>query len=196
MMYKLKQMVINNTASAKFKTVMWTSTGAWKKETNKNKTTTRTKQKETEEEEHNRRHFSTLYWPQVKHILCLMVFPTFLVLCVLRQRVEKMPSVQSLVATSRRPNICGAVMALGFMRISLCGTPHSVMDFMRVWMQRVLPAPEGPSVIMPWRTFWVSYSWINFSTHGVWWIRPPSATWTVSSCTSLQAWEAGELLYH
>ena len=32
----------------------------------------------------------------------------FLALCVLLQRVEKMPSVQSLVATSRRPNIWGA----------------------------------------------------------------------------------------
>lgn len=39
--------------------------------------------------------------------------------------VEKMPSVQSLVATSSRPNIWGAVIALGFMRISLWGWPHS-----------------------------------------------------------------------
>ena len=37
---------------------------------------------------------------------------------VLRHRVEKIPSVQSLVATSSLPNICGAVMALGFILIS------------------------------------------------------------------------------
>lgn len=38
---------------------------------------------------------------------------------VLRQRAEKMPSVQSLVATSKRPNIWAAVIAFGFILISL-----------------------------------------------------------------------------
>ena len=54
---------------------------------------------------------------------------TFLALSVLRQSVEKMPSVQSLVATSSRPNISGAVMAFGFIRYSLCGKPHSVITW-------------------------------------------------------------------
>ncbi|RNA11518.1 hypothetical protein BpHYR1_000035 [Brachionus plicatilis] len=70
----------------------------------------------------------------------------FFVFNVLRHKVENMPSVQSLVATSNRPNICGAVIAFGFIRISLCG---SLIDFMRTWMQQVLPAPAGPSAIMP-----------------------------------------------
>ena len=38
---------------------------------------------------------------------------------VFLHKVEKIPSVQSFVATSNRPNICGAVMALGFILISL-----------------------------------------------------------------------------
>lgn len=53
------------------------------------------------------------------------LFWPFFALSVFLQSVEKMPSVQSFVATSSRPNIWGAVMALGFMRISLWGWPHS-----------------------------------------------------------------------
>ena len=49
-------------------------------------------------------------------------------------------------------------MALGFMRHSLWGSPQSVMAFISMWMQHVLPAPEGPRVIIPWRTRWVSNS--------------------------------------
>lgn len=104
---------------------------------------------------------------------------TFFVLCVRLHRVEKIPSVQSLVATSSRPNICGAVMALGFIRISLCGAPHSVIAFIKTWIHLVLPAPLGPRVIMPWRTACVSYSWISFRIHGEWNMRPNSATWWV-----------------
>ncbi|RUS85039.1 hypothetical protein EGW08_007176, partial [Elysia chlorotica] len=63
--------------------------------------------------------------------------------------VEKMPSVQSLVATSSRPNICGAVIALGFIRHSLWGSPQSVMAFISMWIQQVLPAPLGPRAIIP-----------------------------------------------
>ena len=85
----------------------------------------------------------------------------FLALRVLLQRVEKIPSIQSLVATSKRPNIWGAVMALGFILISLWGSPHSVMAFIRMWMQQVFPAPLGPRVIIPCRTLWVSNSYMN-----------------------------------
>lgn len=42
---------------------------------------------------------------------------------VLLQSVENIPSVQSLVATSNLPNICGAVIALGFIRYSKCVSP-------------------------------------------------------------------------
>lgn len=49
----------------------------------------------------------------------------FLALNVFLQREENIPSVQSFVATSRRPNICGAVIALGFILISRCGCPQS-----------------------------------------------------------------------
>ena len=76
----------------------------------------------------------------------------FLALCERRHKVENMPSVQSLVATSSRPNICGAVMALGFILISLCGSLQSVMAFMSTCMQQVFPVPLGPSTMKPWRT--------------------------------------------
>ena len=82
----------------------------------------------------------------------------FFALSVFRQSVENIPSVQSLVATSRRPNICGAVIALGFMRISRWGAPQSPIAFMSMLIQIVLPAPLGPRVIIPWRTRWVSYN--------------------------------------
>ena len=82
----------------------------------------------------------------------------FLARSVFLQRVENIPSVQSLVETSSRPNICGAVMALGFILISLCGVPQSVIAFINRWMQAVLPAPLGPRTIIPWRTRWVSNS--------------------------------------
>lgn len=39
---------------------------------------------------------------------------TFLIFSVFLHNAEKIPSVQSLVDTSNRPNICGAVMAFGF----------------------------------------------------------------------------------
>lgn len=74
---------------------------------------------------------------------------TFLALRVFLQSVEKTPSVQSLVVTSSIPNICEAVMALGFIRISLWGAPHSVMAFISVWMQVVFPEPLGPNIIIP-----------------------------------------------
>ena len=71
---------------------------------------------------------------------------------VFLQSVENIPSVQSFVATSNLPNICGAVMAFGFILNSLWGVPHSVMAFISVWMHSVLPAPLGPRAIMPCRT--------------------------------------------
>lgn len=74
---------------------------------------------------------------------------TFLVLWVLLHRVEKIPSVQSLVATSSRPNIWGALMALGFILSSLWGSPQSVIAFISMWIHLVFPAPVGPRVIMP-----------------------------------------------
>lgn len=55
----------------------------------------------------------------------------FFALSVFLQRVEKIPSVQSLVATSSRPNIWGAVIALGFIRISLWGWPQSRHIFLQ-----------------------------------------------------------------
>lgn len=63
--------------------------------------------------------------PRMKPILSKKLLWPFFALSVFLQSVEKMPSVQSFVATSSRPNIWGAVIALGFMRISLCGWPHS-----------------------------------------------------------------------
>lgn len=102
---------------------------------------------------------------------------TFLVLWVLLHRVEKIPSVQSLVATSSRPNIWGALMALGFILSSLWGSPQSVIAFISMWIHLVFPAPVGPRVIMPCRTRWVSNSWISFSIQGAWKINPASSTY-------------------
>ena len=101
----------------------------------------------------------------------------FFTLCVRLQRVENMPSVQSLVATSSLPNIWGAVIALGFIRISLCGVPQSVIAFIRVWMHCVLPAPLGPSTIIPCLTRWVSNSWMSLRVHEGWLMRPADLTW-------------------
>jgi len=112
-------------------------------------------------------------------------YVTFFVLWVLLQRVEKIPSVQSLVATSRRPNICGAVIAFGFILISLCGSPQSVIAFINTRMHCVLPAPDGPRVIIPWRTHWVSYSWISFSTQAEWCTRPNSFTCSQNKLNTL-----------
>lgn len=54
--------------------------------------------------------------------------------------------------------------------------PIPVMDFISVWMHVVLPAPLGPRAIMPCRTLWVSNSWMTFSLHGGWLIKPASST--------------------
>ena len=56
---------------------------------------------------------------KVYHHLGVVKGKPFFAFKDLLQRVEKIPSVQSLVATSNLPNICGAVMALGFILISL-----------------------------------------------------------------------------
>lgn len=45
-----------------------------------------------------------------------------LIFNVFLHSAEKIPSVQSFVATSSLPNICAAVIAFGFIRISLRGT--------------------------------------------------------------------------
>lgn len=65
-----------------------------------------------------------LEWRVFKYYYTFFVIP-FLALKVFLQRLENIPSVQSFVATSRRPNICGAVIALGFILISRCGCPQS-----------------------------------------------------------------------
>ena len=48
------------------------------------------------------------------------------------------------------------LVTLGFMRYSLCGAPHCVMAFIRMFIHLVFPAPLGPRAIIPWRTRWVS----------------------------------------
>lgn len=75
---------------------------------------------------------------------------------VLLHNVENIPSVQSLVATSNLPNICGAVMAFGFIRYSKCGSPVLVKDDKRQLIAAVLPDPVGPNIINPCRTMDVS----------------------------------------
>ena len=66
--------------------------------------------------------------------------------------------------------------------LTQCRSSHNmhtippVKALINVCMQVVLPAPLGPRAIMPCRTVWVSYSWIIFSFHGGWLIRPASST--------------------
>ncbi len=43
-------------------------------------------------------------------------------------------------------------------------------------MMAVLPAPEGPTSMMPWRTRYVSYSWMHLLSQGACACRPRSAT--------------------
>ena len=109
-------------------------------------------------------------------ILILRTNSTFFIFCVFLQRVENIPSVQSLVAASNWPNIWEEVMAFGFILISLCGIPHWVSALARVLMQVVFPAPLGPSTMIPCLTLWVSYNCIIFSTHGGWWMRADFST--------------------
>ena len=123
-------------------------------------------------------------------------YKPFLALLVLRQSVENIPSVQSLVATSRRPNICGAVMALGFILISLCGAPQSVMAFIKMWIQQDLPAPLGPRVIIPCLTRWVSNNWISFNVHDGWFTNLASSICLLIAASSsgyppLSSWMPG-----
>ena len=73
----------------------------------------------------------------------------FLDFIVFLHRAAKMPSHQSLVATSSLPNICGAVMDFGLSLYSLCGWPRAVSPPIRVWIHLVFPAPLGPRTIMP-----------------------------------------------
>mmetsp|Transcript_18328 Transcript_18328/g.62278 ORF Transcript_18328/g.62278 Transcript_18328/m.62278 type:complete len:245 (+) Transcript_18328:5188-5922(+) len=108
-----------------------------------------------------------------------------LFLAALRHSTAKTPSVQSPEAASMRPNICGAVMALGFMRAMTClrsrrlRAPHSVLEI------AVLPAPVGPTSMMPWRTRYVSYSCTHLESHVGCSCRPASrATAFIASSTS------------
>lgn len=70
----------------------------------------------------------------------------------LRHSTAKMPSVQSLVCGSMRPNIWGAVIALGFMRQITCLVPSSVSAPASTSIIEVLPDPLGPTSMMPCRT--------------------------------------------
>mmetsp|Transcript_8303 Transcript_8303/g.37841 ORF Transcript_8303/g.37841 Transcript_8303/m.37841 type:complete len:220 (-) Transcript_8303:806-1465(-) len=69
-----------------------------------------------------------------------------------RHSTAKTPSVQSPVAASRRPNICGAVIALGFIFQTTCLLPTSVRAPASVSQMAVLPLPVGPTSMIPWRT--------------------------------------------
>ena len=50
---------------------------------------------------------------------------------------------------------------LGFMRQMTVFWPISLSAAARHSMMAVLPAPEGPTSMMPWRTRDVSYSWMH-----------------------------------
>lgn len=89
----------------------------------------------------------------------------FFALAARRHSTAKMPSVQSPVEASRRPNIWGAVMAFGFMRQMTCFCPRSVSAPASTSMMVDLPDPVGPTSMMPWRTWYVSYSCTHLDSH-------------------------------
>ncbi len=86
------------------------------------------------------------------HVLAFFSF------AALRHSTANTPSVQSPVAASMRPNICGAVMAFGFIFQIVCFVPSSVSAPASVSAMAVLPAPVGPTSMIPCRTWYVSYS--------------------------------------
>mmetsp|Transcript_17846 Transcript_17846/g.51940 ORF Transcript_17846/g.51940 Transcript_17846/m.51940 type:complete len:256 (-) Transcript_17846:49-816(-) len=110
----------------------------------------------------------------------------FLSLFALRQSCAKMPSVHSLAMTSSAPNICGDVMALGFMRASRCGWPtiggrsrlavQLPRALCRVSVMRVLPTPDGPTDMTEWRTSAISYTWTIFRIQLSCFCRPDVVT--------------------
>lgn len=65
---------------------------------------------------------------------------------------RKRHNQHSPVAASMRPNIWGAVRALGFMRQMTCLVPSSLSAAARQSMMADLPAPVGPTTMMPCRT--------------------------------------------
>ena len=71
----------------------------------------------------------------------------------------KMPEIHSPDNRSVSPNISSALMALGFMRTRLCAIPSTLLSTScRTLMMLDLPAPGGPTSMMPWRTSVVSYN--------------------------------------
>lgn len=77
-------------------------------------------------------------------------------LAALLHSAAKTPSVQSPVAASIRPNICGAVSALGLSRQTTVLRPSAVSAAARHSTSAVLPLPEGPTSMMPCLTRLVS----------------------------------------
>lgn len=95
-----------------------------------------------------------------------------------------MPSVQSFVATSRRPNICVAVIAFGFMRISLIGSPIFESALASTRTHELLPAPDGPMMHRPWRTRYCSYICTTLRFQPSELMMPSSATISVIAVCS------------
>mmetsp|Transcript_27980 Transcript_27980/g.68338 ORF Transcript_27980/g.68338 Transcript_27980/m.68338 type:complete len:200 (+) Transcript_27980:6625-7224(+) len=67
----------------------------------------------------------------------------------LRHSTAKMPSVQSPVVGSRRPNICAAVTALGFILRIVCFSSVTERAPASTSIAIVLPDPVGPTTPMP-----------------------------------------------
>ena len=87
---------------------------------------------------------------------------------------EKMPSVQSPVDASSLPNICGAVMDLGFIFHTDVLVPRRVSVLATASMAVDLPLLEGPTTMMPWRTIELSYSCRHLSAQSAWYVQPTS----------------------
>ena len=106
-----------------------------------------------------------------------------------RHSAAKTPSCQSPVSGSMRPNICAAVMPFGFMRSWMCEPNTLVSASVMQSYTIVLPQSAGPTTMMPWRTFFVSYSWMILRRQSGQICRPFDLM-MMSSSPSISLWKS------
>mmetsp|Transcript_22743 Transcript_22743/g.59236 ORF Transcript_22743/g.59236 Transcript_22743/m.59236 type:complete len:260 (-) Transcript_22743:777-1556(-) len=97
----------------------------------------------------------------------------------------KIPLIHSPDRRSVSPNISSARMAFGFILTRLCCIPKTLLrTSCNTFIMFDLPAPGGPTNMIPWRTNVVSYSWITFNLQLSWSINLYLSITVVSvSCT-------------
>ena len=93
---------------------------------------------------------------------------------------QKKVSIKSILSNSNAQSVMETEpLTFGFSLISLCCSPVMVRPVMSIWIHCVLPAPEGPRTMIPWRTRWVSYNWISFMAQGGWLIKSAASIFSL-----------------